>query len=79
MDKLKTLKDIMEDNKYDDNSRYFSYQHSKILKEEAIKWVKHWKKELNTLAEVHGYRSILEGEIEAFMEFFNITDEELKT
>lgn len=72
--KLKTLKD------FDLNPCGSNYCHSdskESLKEEAIKWVKSWKKERNetTIDELYW---CLTYKINGFTHFFNITEEDIK-
>jgi len=61
--KLKTLKDL----------RTLDLDSETELKAEAVKWVKKYK---NSKAKLHFYGDIKVAE--AFMEFFNITEEDLK-
>ena len=81
-EELKTLKDIETETVecktgcFDDTKEPIVY--SNELRQVAIKHIKHWNKELSEMVEVHGYRPILEGKIEAFIDFFNIIDEDLK-
>ena len=58
--KLKTLKDI---------KLYYSGEDKRIIREEAIKWVKKWQKQSWTQNPEPA---------EAFIDFFNITEEDLK-
>ena len=66
MKELKTLKDIHQDMKMG-SGKIFVY--TKELKQEVVKWVKNWrqfKKKYAISAE------------DAFIDFFNLTEEELK-
>jgi len=88
-EKLKTLKDL-EEEFIDEHNRYIS----KELRQEAIKWIKHFKEmsERDCLADnndkivcypedqcdVCEMSDWYDGAEQKFMEFFNITEEELK-
>ena len=71
--KLKTLKDLhcsddgefscCTNDKYEYECEYPHAVNTQELKEEAIKWVKHWRAE--------GWQ------VDEFKEFFNITEEDL--
>jgi hypothetical protein len=72
MAELKTLKDIAED--IEEEFGFFSMNEATIksfqtIKQEAIKWVK------NAIIETRGN---LEDGWDQFMEFFNLTEEDLK-
>lgn len=62
--KLKTLEDL---------EIFKTYK--KLLKEEAIKWVKHWQKEKEMTKKVVKFASMQV----AFLDFFNITEEDLSS
>jgi len=66
--KLKTLNDIE-----------FSSHIEEDIKAEAIKWVKSWIEDRASEPKPNGWdRGWWAGEIEAFSDFFNITEEDLK-
>jgi hypothetical protein len=50
------------------------------LRQEAINWIKEWKRDSIEAMRTEHYPQamISDAKIEAFMNFFNITDEELK-
>ena len=63
---LKTLKDIEEELEFGFN---FGIERMLILKKEAIKWVK-WEKEY--------HNEFRDARADILIEFFNITEEDLK-
>ena len=70
--KLKTLKDLdwlLWRDKKDVDSMEDELIHIQELKAEAVKWVKVYRKDGNSLSKQIA---------EEFMEFFNITEEDLK-
>ena len=70
--KLKTLKDLEVeelDDGYVDEPDIKELVYKKELKAEAVKWVKVYRKDGNSLSKQIA---------EEFMEFFNITEEDLK-
>jgi len=72
---LKTLKDLkMTINQYGESTIY-----EEDLKQEAIKWAKHGKKELIKHALNNDTKSVrnIWGGIEAFKNFFNLKEEEI--
>ncbi len=65
-DKLKTLKDILGNEMW-----------RKVIKEEAIKWVKFYKKRLKEVNSIL-LKAYYQGKFEATMKLHNITEEDLK-
>lgn len=73
MTKLKTLKDLnlFNDDLKDDIAK-------EKLKAEAVKWVKHFNIQHNNHHEEWDLRCSAFGVINAFIDFFNLTEEDLK-
>ena len=76
MNELKTLKDLEQ--KHEWAQMYFV--DTEILRQETINWIKEWKRDSIEAMRTEHYPQamISDAKIEAFMNFFNITDEELK-
>ena len=75
MSKLKTLKDIEPFHCYECEGNI----NPENLKYEAVKWIKHWKKhEYDKRTKPLKYDLAFVNRISAFIEFFNLTEEDLK-
>ncbi len=72
--KLKTLKDLPASREL--KRPWIKSYDEKDLKQEAIKWVKHYEKEMKE-AKANYYCELV-GAIREFIEFFNITEEDLR-
>ena len=82
MTELKTLKDLTMKPLIEYGVPILDVN-SNMLKAEAIKWVKHWNKLISYCKKKTDNHDEIEipiyaGKIEAFKQFFNITEEDLK-
>jgi len=78
---LKTLKDLMESEEHP--FEFSALDLSIELKAEAVKWVKEWERQKSEINREDGEFSdkrwlVLEGKIKSFVNFHNITEEDLK-
>ena len=72
MTELKTLKDLAFD-----GNRYEHKVNVAKIKQEAIKWVNEWVKQVE-YAETGKEEQLLKSKCLAFRDFFNLTEEDLK-
>lgn len=72
MTELKTLKDFEKEFVVNEYGREVLRRYEEKLKAEAVKWVKKFLKQEKRDVKSHNYRKL------AFMNFFNITEEDLK-
>ena len=75
MTELKTLKDIYL-GACGGNYCYVNDEAKEILKAEAVKWVKYYKGFQHKFG--IGWDSNIDGVVNAFKEFFNLTEDDLK-
>ena len=71
MTKLKTLKDLLKDYRWD-------YDTFSALKQEAIKWVKELNSQYVKIPSGCSFNDSLSAKIDWIKHFFNITKEDLK-